>query len=134
MAGFTRVSQFISWIQGITGLSLTQNTPVLPGDYNGDHSVDSYDYVVWRQSLGQTGVGLAADGDHDNSIGYGDYDVWRSHFGTTSAGSGSALLSAKVPEAASLVLAAFSAAAILLVRRTRRTNRYAIVLAQSDDR
>ena len=31
MAGFTRVSQFIAWIQSTTGLSLTQNTPVLPG-------------------------------------------------------------------------------------------------------
>ena len=89
MAGFTRVSQFIPWIQSVTGLSLTQSTSIIPGDFNGDGFVDAADYVVWRHSLGLTGVGLAADGDHDNAISEGDYNVWRSHFGVVS-GNGSA--------------------------------------------
>ncbi len=116
MAGFTRVSQFIPWIQSITGLSLTQNAPVLPGDYNGDGSVDAGDYVVWRHSLGQVGVGLSADGDHDNSVSDGDYNVWRSHFGTAS-GQGSTLSSYAIPEPSSAVLMTASAMLLLVARR-----------------
>ncbi|HEX2476465.1 MAG TPA: hypothetical protein VHK01_17055, partial [Lacipirellulaceae bacterium] len=44
----------------------------LPGDYNGDGSVDAADYVVWRKN----------DGTQPS------YDTWRANFGRT-AGSGS---------------------------------------------
>jgi hypothetical protein len=59
----------------------------LPGDYNHDGIVDAADYSVWRDSLGQSGVGLAADGNHNNIIDSGDYSVWTTHFGQV-AGSG----------------------------------------------
>jgi hypothetical protein len=59
----------------------------LPGDFNLDSAVDAADYVVWRDTLGQSGAGLAADGDASGTIDAGDYDVWRAHFGNT-AGSG----------------------------------------------
>ena len=41
--------------------------PELPGDYNLDHSVDAADYVLWRKTLGTTGVPAysGADGDGD---------------------------------------------------------------------
>ncbi len=58
-----------------------QFNPTVAGDYNGDNQVDTADYVVWRKSVGQSGVGLPADGDHDGSIGQGDYDVWAANFG-----------------------------------------------------
>ena len=35
---------------------------LLDGDYNVDGVVDAADYVVWRDSLDETGRGLAADG------------------------------------------------------------------------
>lgn len=73
--------------------------PVLLGDYNDDGSVDAADYGVWRDSLGQTGVGLAADGDGDGVVGDGDYAVWRLFFGESVAGLGGT----SVPEPASLV-------------------------------
>jgi hypothetical protein len=57
------------------------------GDYNGNHNIDSSDYVVWRKSLGRTGTGLAADGNLNNQIDAGDFSFWRSRFGQT-AGSG----------------------------------------------
>jgi hypothetical protein len=60
------------------------------GDYNGNHSVDSSDYVVWRKSFGRTGTGLAADGNLNNQIDAGDFSFWRSRFGQA-AGSGSGL-------------------------------------------
>jgi hypothetical protein len=65
------------------------------GDYNGNGTVDAADYTVWRDTLGQNDVGLAADGNGDNMITPADYDIWKTHFGQ-SAGSGSAALSAAV--------------------------------------
>lgn len=70
------------------------------GDYNGNHVIDAADYVVWRKTLGQTGVGLKADGNLNNQIDANDFAFWRSRFGQT-AGSGSSLGSpdgAMVPE------------------------------------
>ena len=48
---------------------------VLPGDYNLNGVVDAADYVVWRQTLGQRGVGLAADGNNNNGVDSGDFDI-----------------------------------------------------------
>ena len=119
LAGFTRVSQFISWIQDKTGLSLTQNTPILPGDYNGDGMVDAGDYTVWRDTLGKVGIGLAADGDHDNTITTGDYNVWTAHYGEAAVGSGAAA-SGAVPEPATGSMLLAGVATILLARGVRR--------------
>jgi hypothetical protein len=62
--------------------------PVTPGDYNQDGTVDTADYVVWRNGLGTTYT-------------QADHDVWRANFGQT-IGSGGALPSAEplptVPE------------------------------------
>jgi probable HAF family extracellular repeat protein len=68
--------------------------PALPGDFNGNGTVDAADYVVWRKGMGTIYT------QHD-------YNVWRAHFGAVSpgigAGSGAALpsaesLSTAVPE------------------------------------
>jgi hypothetical protein len=80
----------------------------ISGDYNRNGVVDGADYAVWRNTLGQTGVGLAADGNGNGAIDSGDFNVWRAHFGQT-AGSGSDLsANAAVPEltTATLVLIA----------------------------
>jgi hypothetical protein len=67
--------------------------PALPGDYNGDNSVNASDYAVWRNALGQVGLARfsGADGNGDGTIGPEDYAVWKLHFGETiepGAGSG----------------------------------------------
>ncbi len=49
----------------------------LPGDYNFDNRVDAADYTVWRDSLGATGLGLAADGNRDGVVNQADYHIWR---------------------------------------------------------
>jgi hypothetical protein len=55
---------------------------VIPGfDYNQDFAVDAADYTVWRDTLGQTGTGLAADGDGNGTIDQADYDLWKTNFG-----------------------------------------------------
>jgi hypothetical protein len=57
----------------------------LPGDYNQNNVVDAADYVLWRKTLGTTGVPAfsGADGDGDTIIDQDDYNVWRQNFGNT---------------------------------------------------
>jgi serralysin len=67
--------------------------PPLPGDYNNNGTVDLADYVLWRNSLGQTGDDLAADGNHNGLIDAGDYDLWRANFGRSPPRTSQATLS-----------------------------------------
>jgi hypothetical protein len=76
-----------------------------PGDYNGDHTVDAADYVVWRKNDG-TPAG---------------YSTWRANFGQTT-GTGSAVIgsdsaNATVPEPANLVMLIVAAAGVSTRRR-----------------
>lgn len=76
----------------------------VPGDYNLNGKVDAPDYVLWRNTLGQSGPNLAADGNENNSIETSDYAVWRSHFGRT-PGSGALIADgtgSSVPEPGSI--------------------------------
>ena len=75
----------------------------LLGDYNGNGVVDAPDYVVWRNTLGQSPPGLAADGDGDGMIDADDYNIWKAHFGQT-AGSAGASANAAVPEPTTWIL------------------------------
>jgi T5SS/PEP-CTERM-associated repeat protein len=86
------------------------------GDYNHNGIVDAADYTVWRDSLGQSGTGLAADGNASGTIDAGDYNVWKSNFGNR-AGSGSGATAA-VPEPTSMVLLLAGAMTLLVRRRT----------------
>ena len=61
-------------------------TPLLSGDFNLDGTVDTADYVVWRKNGGLPE----------------EYDLWRANFGKSS--SGTAALSATIPEPAAIVL------------------------------
>ncbi|MGL4513666.1 MAG: hypothetical protein ACRCT8_11305 [Lacipirellulaceae bacterium] len=92
-------------------LTLTLGPPVtLTGDYNGDGAVNAADYTSWRDTLGQTGAGLAADGDGDGVVGPGDYTVWANRYGAAAA-------SHSIPEPGAGVLV--GAGATLLSRRRR---------------
>jgi hypothetical protein len=53
----------------------------LPGDYNGDKTVDEEDYVLWRSTFGSMEL-LDADGNDDGIVDAADYTIWRDHFGT----------------------------------------------------
>ncbi len=59
-------SQSLLNVAGDQYLTLVYN----PGDYNGDGTVDSGDYIVWRKYAGS---------DYTTD----DYFVWRNHFGAT---------------------------------------------------
>jgi len=97
----------------------------LPGDYNGDQVVDAADFVVWRHSLGMTGVGLAADGTGpsgtpDDVVDEFDYSLWRTHFGLSlhmGNGSTSASIAAPEPPAAELGILCVSITFLGFTRR-----------------
>jgi uncharacterized protein YjbI with pentapeptide repeats len=73
-----------------TGEVTLLSPTALPGDFNQDGTVDSADYVVWRNGLGTTYT-------------QNDYEVWRAHFGESFA-RGPTTNSA-VPEPAAALLA-----------------------------
>jgi T5SS/PEP-CTERM-associated repeat protein len=77
------------------------------GDYSKDGVVDATDYVVWRKTLGRTGLNLAADGNGDRKIDNADFNLWRAHFGETfGAGAANSSSNATVPEPTLLPLMA----------------------------
>ena len=79
-------------------------------DYNHNGIVDAADYIIWRNSNGQTVTpGTLGDGDGNGIVNQLDYNLWRSRFGLPSgAGSGSGgggnLSTGAVPEPLSAVL------------------------------
>jgi hypothetical protein len=64
----------------------------VPGDYNGNVSVDAADYVLWRN-----GGPLFNEVADEGTVSNADYTEWRARFGNVS-GSGSGLAMATVPE------------------------------------
>jgi hypothetical protein len=66
----------------------------LPGDYNGNGTVDAADYTVWQDTVGST-TDFRADGSGpsvgvpDGVVDSLDYEFWKANFGNT-LGSGSA--------------------------------------------
>jgi hypothetical protein len=78
-------------------LSLVSAASILHGDYNRDGEVDAADYVVWRKSLDEQGVGLAADANYDLIVDGADYEIWRRNFGLVAA-SGTAAQLDSIPE------------------------------------
>jgi hypothetical protein len=71
---------------------------IFVGDYNSDGVVNAADYIVWRNSFGQTGTGLPADGNGNQEIDADDYTLWKSHFGQTMGSGGLTSPTATVPE------------------------------------
>jgi cytochrome c peroxidase len=106
------VDQIVAFLNTLTDNTLLTSSLFsdpfvnLPGDYTGDGVVDSADYVVWRNSVGDT-TSLIADGNGDLVVNDLDYDVLRQNFGrtwlslATGSGGGSA-----VPEPSSALLVA----------------------------
>jgi hypothetical protein len=91
-----------------------------PGDYNGNGSVDAADYVVWRKSVGQTGLSLAADGDGSQAVDDDDYLVWQMNFGETVASGAASTADAAVPEPTTGVMTLIAALVAVIARYSRR--------------
>lgn len=95
------------------------------GDYNRNGVVDAADYVVYRNTFGDTGVGLAADGNGNNVIDPGDYDFWRARFGNVvpGVGSGTGSTLSVVPEPATVYLLFFGLIIPFVATRGRSRSR-----------
>ena len=66
-------------------VTVTNLLEAFAGDYNRNGIVDTADYVVWRNTLGQTVPPLSgADGSGNGLVGFEDYNIWQSNFGRTS--------------------------------------------------
>ncbi|MEN1678400.1 MAG: glycosyl hydrolase family 28-related protein [Planctomycetota bacterium] len=88
----------------------------LPGDYNADGVVDTADYSLWRDTLGQSvDNGRFADGDNSGVIDVADYNVWKANFGRSATAN-----AANAPEPASFV--ALLSCVPLTAARRRRAN------------
>jgi hypothetical protein len=119
---FSATLYAMSTNQGIQAFTFTLSPSVtaVAGDYNGNGKVDAADYVLWRNTLGQSvTAGTGADGNADGTITQADYDFWKAKFGNTS-GSGS-LASANVPEPASIVGCCIAVGAVSMLSRRRTT-------------
>ena len=122
---FTNISNKLVWhlFYDPTVLTLAV-VPALAGDFNGNGVVDAADYVVWRKSQGQTGIGLAADADFNRTVDFVDYLVWRAHFGQAVPGSGAGTSElTAVPEPRTLTLTLMFLAATGWCLRRRSTSR-----------
>jgi hypothetical protein len=98
------------WRNWVLNELASPGEPVLPGDYNGNGTVDAADYVVWRDNLGASEGTLLNDID-GGAIDQDQYDTWRVNFGATASGTLAAFEESAVPEPASgilLIAASFS--------------------------
>jgi hypothetical protein len=71
----------------------------LPGDFNGDGTVDAADYVVWRKNEGTTNM-LLNDNGIGGTIGQAHHALWRTHFGQTAGTGARASANVTAPEPA----------------------------------
>ena len=76
----------------------------LPGDYDGNGSVEVADYEKWKADFGLTvAAGDGADGNSNGVVDAADYTVSRDRFGASGTGAADAVSNA-VPEPATLAL------------------------------
>jgi hypothetical protein len=101
---------------GVNGLTAQIHTltPIAPGDFDLDDTVDADDYAVWRSTYGPTGFS-EADWNRNGTVDAADYVIWRNNAGATSGANQAAV--APEPTTAALGLL-FLARAGLAHRRT----------------
>jgi cyclophilin family peptidyl-prolyl cis-trans isomerase len=95
---------------------------VARADFNGNGTVDTADFILWRKTFNQTGTGLAADGNGDGKVDNADYAIWRANYGNISGtplASGSVSFAA-VPEPATAWLLVSLLSLLALRRRSYR--------------
>lgn len=74
----------------------------LPGDFNGDRTVDVDDYQMWKDEFGSTAVSTA-DGNGDGVVNIADYTIWRDNLGRQLTAA-TQTLRTSVPEPSTLML------------------------------
>jgi beta-glucanase (GH16 family) len=78
------------------------------GDFNNDGSIDASDFVTWRKTVDQSGIGLIADASGNGSVGPEDYEIWVDTFGTVDLPAANSIAPMSVPEPITAVPVAIS--------------------------
>ncbi|WP_425400294.1 DUF5010 domain-containing protein [Aeoliella sp.] len=96
----------------------TNSSPanLLPGDFNGNGSVDLADYVVWRNNLGAE-IALDNEVVSIGRVTTDDYTTWKNGFGASAVG---AVASIQVPEPCGLPIVLLPLLACALKKRAAR--------------
>jgi hypothetical protein len=89
------------------------SAPALPGDYNGNGTVDAADYVLWRD-----GGPLLNEVADPGTVSPADYDVWRTNFGDMGVGAG-AIIGSAVPEPSTLAISMLAGVALAVITTGR---------------
>jgi len=99
----------------------------VPGDFDGNGTVDAGDYVLWRKNVGYVVTpGTNGDANRNGFVEWSDYGPWRENYGRIASSIGSAVGSdtlsqfAVVPEPSTLVLCLAGIFATQLRRNRRR--------------
>ncbi len=86
-----------------------------PGDYDGDGTIGTGDYALWKSTLGNSIDGdLRADGNGNNTVDLADYTVWRDQRDLTMLDWPA---SQAIPEPATAKIAALLVCLTLLVKK-----------------
>lgn len=88
--------------------------PASTGDYDGNGTVQTADYNIWKANFGTASA--TADGNGNGVVDAADYTVWRDHLGQM-VGSGSL---ASVPEPTSMALVGLALIGAIGFARNRR--------------
>lgn len=109
---------FVVTYNGSTNMVVLSNfADGLPGDYNGDGTVNLADYTVWRNNLGAPAGTLPNDATN-TPIGAAQYSQWMTNFGNALPAAGA--FTAPVPEVDSKTQCSLLACcAVLFLRRAR---------------
>lgn len=99
-------------IEGALAINTAAVDASLPGDFNGNGTVDAADYTIWRDGLG-------------GAYTQAHYTEWKTHFGQ-SAGSAASAAATTVPEPAGFVLVIGGIFA-LSARQSLRRSRHFVV-------
>ncbi|MCO6043029.1 hypothetical protein NG895_03845 [Aeoliella sp. ICT_H6.2] len=96
-----------TFVDGIQAASAVIVVPdLLPGDFNGDGTVDNADYLKWKDDFGSEVIPTSgADGNGNGLVDIADYTIWRNTLGSTGLLPDNASLVANVPEPAAIWVA-----------------------------
>lgn len=106
---WSMLQEHVTWFGEVLNLTIQVSHE---GDYNANGQVDAADYIVWRNTLGQSGTRLPTDGNESGTIDAGDYDVWRAHFGQAVENGRIVRGNAIVPEPDTLLLSILAGAGV----------------------
>jgi len=82
------------------------------GDYNDNGTVDTADYILWRN-----GGPLKNEVDAPGTVNAADYTAWRARFGNSTSGSGSLVSGSAIPEPSAMALLLLGFVGSLVVAR-----------------